>query len=283
MKRILLFGLLFYSITIYCQTTDVIVQWTFPDSALATGANSDGGMPQNIGIPITSNGGTNSLTFNRTGASTFCARSLGWDGGMGSKFWQIRFSTNNYNTLKLSSVQESATSSNGPRDFKVQYTTSLLGTWTDVPLATVLDSNDWSHGVLSNIDLPTACNNQDSVYLRWIMTSNISVSGGTVASNGPSKIDDIYVTGIQIPTNIQSSDVPTDLIFNQNTIENTVTVLSSESIKSVTVYDIIGNMVYYNEKNASSFTINTSLYRKGIYIMKMTFSDNHLLTRKVVF
>jgi len=281
MKKLILFTLFLYTGIAFGQTTDIVVQWTFPDSALATGTFSDGGLPANIGIPITTKGGTSTIIYNRTGVSTYCARATGWDSGNGLKYWMVYFSTNNYNTLKLSSKQQSATSSNAPRDFKVQYATSLPGTWTDVPLATVLDSNDWTHGVLNNIDLPAACNNKDSVYLRWIMTSNTSVSGGTVQATGPNKIDDIIVTGIAIPTSVPAFENQGYLNISQDNSNNTLTIINKEKAKNICLFDIIGNLVYHNENPQDCTIINTSKFSNGIYIVKILTGNNTFITRKI--
>jgi hypothetical protein len=281
MKKIALFILFLYAGIAFGQTTDTVVQWTFPDSNLAVGAFSDGGLAANIGNPITTVGGTSTIIYNRTGLTTYCARAAGWDNGSGTKYWLVYFSTLNYNTLKLSSVQQSATASDGPRDFKVQYATSLPGTWTDVPLATVLDSNDWTHGVLTNVDLPAACDNQDSVYLRWIMTSNTSVSGATVLSNGPSKIDDIIITGVLISSFVPSFDNPCKISISQNIPENTLTVFSTETMSVIAVYDIVGNLVYCTENSSTHILMNTLPFQKGIYIIKVMFDDTSFATRKI--
>jgi hypothetical protein len=281
MKKILLFGLLLTAINAFSQTTDTIVQWTFPDSSLAQGAKSDGGIPVNIGNPITTIGGTGALVFNHAGLTSYCARATGWDGGSGLKYWLVYFTTLNYNTLKLSSKQQSATSSEGPRDFKVQYATSFSGIWTDVPTATVLDSNDWTHGVLSNVDLPAACNDKDTVYLRWIMTSNTSVSGATVLQAGPNKIDDIYITGVAIPVSVPKIEDPHSVNLYQNYSNNTLTVFNKETIKNICLYDIIGKQIYSKENPSANTVISTSGFNKGIYIIKVLFDDNAVVTRKI--
>jgi len=113
-----------------------------------------------------------------------------WDNGNASKCWQIQFSTSGYNNVALSSKQRS--SSTGPRDFKVQYSTNG-SSWTDAGI-TVSVGSDWTTGVVDNVALPSACGNQSTLYLRWVMTSNTSVNSSTVASSGTSRIDDIAIT-----------------------------------------------------------------------------------------
>jgi len=191
MKKIVLTALCILPFLTFAQ--DTLVKWTFPNNP--DDSIADGGIPANTGMMISAQGGTSAMTF-PTGATTCSASASKWDAGNETKYWQIKVVTLGYNNLKISSKQKS--SSTGPRDFKVQYKNGFAGTWTDVPGATVLDSNDWIHGVLTDITLPTACNNQDTVYVRWIMTSNTSAIDGVVGTAGTSRIDDIYFTGIPL-------------------------------------------------------------------------------------
>lgn len=105
--------------------------------------------------------------------------------------------------MKFSSKQ-SGNNTGSPRDFKVQYKIGAGGTWTDISGTNVTCVlNNWAAGALTDIPLPSACEDQASVYLRWIMTSNTSISGGTTSSNRYSGIDDILVVG----TAITGSDI----------------------------------------------------------------------------
>ena len=189
----MLFVIVFFIIIGECvlgQTT--IVQWTFEDQ----NAGADFGIADNLSQTITSATGTPIYSSAGSGGSgTYCASNTGWNAGNGTKYWEINFLSTGYSNLKISSKQRS--SDTGPRDFKIQYKVEAGGTWTDLSGATsIVAANDvFVSGVVSNISLPIECDNQASVYLRWIMTSDISVSGGTVGTVGTSRIDDILVTG----------------------------------------------------------------------------------------
>lgn len=172
-------------------TTD-LVYWDFPNNP--DDATADGGITSNLSATISTTA-AGPLTFNSAGATTEAASATGWDGGNGTKYWEISFDATNYYSLAFSSKQRS--SGTGPRDFKVQYKIGSGGTWTDVTGGAVTVGNDFTTGVLTDIALPTACDNQSSVYLRWIMTSNTSVGNGTVASTGTSRMDDLFVTGYE--------------------------------------------------------------------------------------
>jgi len=168
-----------------------VVGWDFEDS----NQTSDSGINANNNRLITTNS-TGTIVYNVAGGNTSAAAisNSDWNGGADSKFWQISFATTGMSNLKLSSAQRS--SNTGPRDFKVQY--SLDGSsWNDVTLASITVANNWTTGVLNNVALPSACDNQALVYLRWIMTSNTSVNLGSVANTGTNSIDDIVINGDQ--------------------------------------------------------------------------------------
>jgi len=167
------------------QAQDTVVEWFFQsESRIVTGgtdANSNAEISREDGF---------SGAYNFFGDTELTTNS--WDGEQNENFWVINFSTQGFDDLKLSSKQEGSGSS--PADFMIQY--SLDGTtWTDVPNSSiVVGSDDFTSGVLENLDLPDALDNQDDVYLRWVNTSNTSINGGDVASGGNSRIIDIVVS-----------------------------------------------------------------------------------------
>lgn len=180
----------------------IIVEWNFPnnpDDAVA----DNGGIPSNSGKTISAVG-TGAPTFATSGASTYSAKATGWDNGSGNKYWQVEFETLGYQNLKLSSNQFG--SNTGPRDFKVQVKTS--GEWTDVAGANIEVNGTWNHGKLESISLPSECDDQAIVYLRWIMTSNDSVEGGVVGSSGVNRIDDIVITGDILSADADGDGIP---------------------------------------------------------------------------
>jgi hypothetical protein len=280
MKRLLFIALMISDVFSFGQTTDTIVGWTFPDSIFSIAPYSNYGLPINLGVGILSETGTNEIIYNYSGATSYCASDTGWDGGSGAKYWQVWFfSTKNYNTLKLYSKQESTV--DGPRNFKVQYTTMVPANWIDIPLTNVIDSNNWTNGELYNINLPSSCEDQDYLTLRWIMTSNISVSGSTVTSTGISRIDDIFITGVAIPNSVNTYFENHNINFSQDVSNHTLSISTNEYAKSLYIYDLPGNLVYYSEKLSNIFEVNTYEIKKSIYIIKVIFYDDSVLTRKI--
>ena len=69
-------------------------------------------------------------------------------------------------------------------------------------VATLAD-DDYISGTISNLELPSDCENNSLFYLRWIMLSNDSVSHGeSVKSTGTSRIDNIIVYGEAITSDL---------------------------------------------------------------------------------
>ncbi|MEB2341986.1 MAG: hypothetical protein OZ932_08295, partial [Flavobacteriia bacterium] len=161
-----------------------VAGWDFADGD----TQADSGTPANAAQNISANTGA---AYTYPGGANLAISSVDWDGGSGTKYWLVEVETTGWSDLTLSSKQQS--SNTGPRDFKVQYSTDNGGTWNDVPGGTVTVANNMTTGVLINLPLPVACNNQSQLQLRWIMTSNTSVNNGTVANTGTSRIDDISI------------------------------------------------------------------------------------------
>ena len=170
-----------------------LITWNFADQ----NTTADGGIPVNSSNIISVVGGVGTITYpsGAAGAGDYSiSGTSSWASGSGTKYWLINLSTAGYQSLTLSSKQQS--SNTGPKDFKIQYSIGSSGIWTDVPGGAVTVANDFVSGVVTNLSLPAACENQSLVYLRWIMTSNIAVTGGAVASGGTSRIDEITVNGV---------------------------------------------------------------------------------------
>ena len=113
----------------------------------------------------------------------------GWNGGSGTKYWTTTsFTTIGYVGLTVSAQMMSVAT--GPRDFKLQY--SLNGTsWADVGYNFSITA---SLGTSYSTSLPIACENQSTVYVRWLMASSSSVAGGTVTTSTAKS----YIYGISI-------------------------------------------------------------------------------------
>ncbi|MCM3039975.1 fibronectin type III domain-containing protein [Paenibacillus motobuensis] len=132
----------------------------------------------------------------------------GWDNGNGAKYWLASLSTKGYKNITLSSQQTS--SGTGPRDFKVQFSSDNQ-TWTDVPgtsLKMVQSSFNCSGDTckLADKPLPVTADNQDTLYIRWVVQSNTNTKGTQgIGSTGSSLIKDIRLSGT-----VQNGEGPVD-------------------------------------------------------------------------
>jgi phosphodiesterase/alkaline phosphatase D-like protein len=265
------------------------------NTAAAQTANQGNANNINIQTLTTNTGGVVSFPSGYSGTSgtpnPYSVSTNTWAGGAGNKYWQIDVNTSGATSLNLSFNQGG--SGTGPRDFKVQYRVGAAGTWTDVPGGTVTipgvvaspgTAATWA--VVSNLALPVAAENQPLVSLRWLMTSETSINGTTVAATGTDRLSGIYVksgTGTATPvyvTGYQNLSVGNVTSYNvtgltpnttyyyvvratnaagtsPNSNEITVATVSGPSLTATTLA-AFGNVCPNTTGTANSFTINGS-------------------------
>ncbi len=170
---------------------DTIVGWDFED----VDNIADSGITVNLEKKISGVGTSTNSYF--TGNPDKAISATGWNIG---DYWQVEFNASDYKNLKLSSMHRS--SDTGPKDFQIEYSLDETS-WTAVSggVIAVTPGSTWNT-TISNLALPSAVDFQSSIYLRWVVTSNVSASGETLVSSGTNRIDNIIVTGVpnQIPT-----------------------------------------------------------------------------------
>lgn len=187
---------------LFAGGNSTLVSWNFNSSAQATG-----GLPVNstqtvVRVPAPA-------AYDAVNGTLSCGE---WNNGAGTKFWETSFSTEKHTAIKVTSIQTA--SSTGPANFKLQYKIGEGGTYADVTNATVRVPNG-GNGELTRVSLPEVCDKQPAVFLRWIMTDNISARGyDLVQSGGKGRMDDILITGT-------AHDMPPvlDPINNQTVLE----------------------------------------------------------------
>jgi hypothetical protein len=219
--------------------------WNFEDITKRVVPNlpytADAGLGVNV-APFSQVGGTFSAWVAGVGGLPNQAPNVvNWNGGNGTKYWQAIVSTVGYENLTLSSAQQS--SNTGPRDFRVEYSTDNGATWFVVPGSTVTVANNFTQGVLNQIGLPAACNNQASLYLRWVMTSDISVNAGVVAAAGTSRIDNIIVTGSQMAGTVSGTGDVSGFTFpvGTSTVCYTITEIADPTMSSSCCFTVTVN------------------------------------------
>ncbi len=265
------------SLSTYGQ--DTIAAWTFPTGGAAD-ANPDHHNAANATMSITTVGGTSTIDFSKNGLTTKAAQATGWDGGYNTKYWQIEVNTTNYNNLKLYSKQTAGGSYPGPRDWKAQYKVGS-GSWTDIPGTNVVNANNWTSAVITNAAIPVACNNQASVLVRWIMTSDTSISPpALVISTGTTKIDDIYILGSVI-TSVDEVQAAAFSVY-PNPCNGSFTLTSSESLGEISIYNMQGKVVYHNKPMGNlQQNIDLSDADKGVYLIRFR-SGNDYKVEKIL-
>lgn len=186
-----------YSVYVYnVNTQSNIVGWTFPDLGTVLKAditsvnNTNNAIFQSSTLDPTKVKGTIS---SGVGATTAAISAASWYSQAvdDDKFWEVSANTLGYRNVKISSKLYST----APRDFKLQYKIGTSGTYADVPEGVLICKNNWTDGVFNSLALPTTCDNQPLIYLRWINYTRIDFATGKAMIGGTARLDDIYVTG----------------------------------------------------------------------------------------
>lgn len=278
----------------YSQTPEPVVGWSSWFDW--TNRTADQGIGANIGVSVlNTTGGAGTPTFTDADGTGQRAMADGWAGGANTKAWAFSFSTIKYNTLRFAGKLMGTNSPGtflGPRDFKLQYSLNN-STWTDVAGGAMTAYNGmagWNS--YSNIALPAACDNQPTVYLRLLMTSNVAVNGGTVGT-GQSHFDDVNVTGISVP------EAPTDIILSNRSVLLPTAGASTTpgtAIGTLSSVDFnLGNTHTYSlaagvgSTHNSSFSVSGTTLSAGAalgagtYSIRLRSTDNAGLTFEKVF
>jgi len=271
-----LLALLFMGTSIFAQET--IVEWTFPDDSADSIA--DGGIEVNLDKGIYTMGGTSNLSY-KNGFETKAAQATNWDNGAELKCWVIEFSTMLYGDIMLSCKLSSGGNDPGPRDFRVDYKVGEDGNWFEVPNSTIHTANDWETGVLENLPLPhNDFYNQESVYLRWIMTSDTSSAGTLVEPGGKLKIDDIVITGTSI-IGINEGESNKLSVF-PNPFTESITIQNVNEEHQIQIIDMSGRLIY-SSNIAKGQQLNLSQLNSGIYSLQLfDKKGNFVVSKKII-
>jgi hypothetical protein len=190
-----------------------LAKWDFNNETLMPGA----AIPVNRNAVFDIAGA--SISGFTTGASGLAVNSTGWkDGGDGSKFWFTAISTSGFNSIELSSSHYG--SGTGPRDFAVGHSNDGMQ-WEPVDGGNITVATNWTSGRVLKLPLPPAAGNSEVLYLRWVMTSDMSISGGDISSTGTSRIDDVLVTGVNMnpeTVTVYPGDTSNDGVVNADDV-----------------------------------------------------------------
>jgi hypothetical protein len=200
--------------------------------------------------------GSGTLNYaNEIGNGGEVKKVTGWDNGNGTKYWRINMSTYGMYNIKVSSKQRS--DANGPKNWKLQYSIGQNGSenWIDITNSTITVADNYTSGILNQLQLPTAIENLAVVSLRWIMTSNTSINNGTVTNSGESNIDDILVFGESYQTLVVGYDNLT-----VNSTSKNITGLNPNSTYYYRVRSIASSSTSNNSNLITVTTLNNTTW-----------------------
>ncbi|MBE9467322.1 MAG: T9SS type A sorting domain-containing protein [Bacteroidetes bacterium] len=267
---------------------DTITGWSFSD-ADDVEFNSNMGLEGNQGYDIRAENETaeTSRTITLTKGAhkdDFAATAEGWDAGNNDKFWSIKLKANGYKDFKVSSKQRSGGTNAGPKNWKIQAQLSKQE-WIDIPDGKITVANDWTTGVANGLAFPSDFDNPGttSIYIRWIMTSNDDINGGTVEATGTSKIDDILITATATETGITTELFSSKVNVYPNPCNGILNIASTEDVDKVEIYNIQGRKVEEVQNHVGALSINTESLSKGLYFVRIFFHNERIpMTKKVI-
>jgi hypothetical protein len=207
-----------------------LANWTFESAS-----------PSNSG-PYAPDAGTQTAT-----AQAFCVHVTTPTGysatgnGSAKSFWANNWAVGDYyefriSTIGLNAVQfsfDQTSSSGGPRDFKISYSSNGGVSFSD--LTTYVVPQNAGAGIVwypyptpvnpassLSFDLSSfeVLNNQSSLILRLVCASNTSLSGGSLSSGGTSRMDNVLVSASSADTTPPVISLnganPETLLYGQN-------------------------------------------------------------------
>ncbi len=193
------------------------------------------------------------------------------------------------NTINVSWKGETVTPGDGsptqPRiwNLRLQYRLGESGLFIDVPgVADFISSPATGDSVqFGPTTLPTECNNEAVVQLRWIyFESSAGIAGG---SRPQLRLDDIEVSSLQT---VGLSEVRANKLLSifPNPAHEKFTILTNASSKgTIQVTDQVGRLVKLEVFSQVSPTFDCSNLPKGIYFVKVTDSSNgNIKTNKLL-
>lgn len=255
---------------------EVVVEWNFPEDSADSIA--DGGSDLNLDKLIRTVGGTSQINY-KNGATTKAAQATNWQNGSESKYWMVEFNSQVYSDLILSSKLSSGGNDPGPRDFRVDFRIGENGEWTPVPNSIITTANDWETGVIENLSLPEDCNNQASVFLRWIMTSDTAASGMLVEPSGKLKIDDIVIMGNDISAVDEQSGFCVSVY--PNPCINYLKINTNVEKVSLLILDMSGKDILLEYLENKSI-VNVTGLDPGMYIIWVVDKNNNVISSQKI-
>ena len=254
---------------------ELLVGWTFPTNSLV----ADTGLSLHPNNEISTMGGTSAIEI-KNGFTTNAAQATEWNLGMETKAWFIVAKTTGYSNLTISSRQQSGGEEPGPKFFKIQFSINYGASWSEVIGGEITVENDWETSFVDKLSLPDDCDDQDEIGIRWVMALNVaSGTGGAVAADGKSKIDEIFLHGDKI-NGLEYHNSASFVLF-PNPACDYINITGNEMIEFVEIIDLTGKLLEKINVNGFSSTLDVSFLPKGFYFMYIRDKKgNNLIAQK---
>jgi GH35 family endo-1,4-beta-xylanase len=121
--------------------------------------------------------------------------------------------------------------------------------------------------------------NRDSYHTVSYFPGSLKASDGSVADAfGPEKIGN---QDTQVGITLEK-DLDNELKVFPNPATTVLNIKYTEAPYKVAVYNSIGVLVYSQESSEPLVNININSFTKGLYLVRITDTDNNLLTRKII-
>jgi hypothetical protein len=262
------------SISLLNAQNDTICGWNFPSNT-ADNTDAEFGLSGNLGYDLraeNSAGDVRPITFvDGQTAGDYAASATNWDNGADDKFWSIKFKASGYIDFKLSFKMRTESSNPGPADWKIQARPSG-GSWEDAISGGYTIDTDWATGTISELDLPDNIDDQgtSSLYVRWIMTSNMNINGVNADSNGIVAIDNIVITATNTATGLNEIVYANITKVYPNPCTDFISIHAANVIERIEVTNNIGEIIYTEQDiSGTSYILNTEAVTKGIYFVRI--------------
>ena len=216
----------------------------------------------------------NFFTYNKNGSL---------DTPSGNGYWQIETSTSGYTNLTLNTEQLS--SNKGPRDWGIAYSTDGTNfTYVTGSNAHTI-SNDASNSTVetyNNFALPTACDNQQKLYIRLFINGGETVDGNELADmlKGNTGIDNISISGISEAPEV-TFDINTVLLENAGDNSGSYPVDATVTVDG-TSYTASGGTASIRLQSGSTHIAEVSVNGTFVNRVPFTVSENGSVTIPVV-
>ncbi len=182
----------------------MMANWTFETSIPTTAGPyaAEGGLFAASSFASGFHASTSAVYSNPAGnGSTESYSANGWAVG---DYWQFTTSTVGYEDVLISWDQTG--SGTGPRDFTLQYSTNG-STFTDVmnymmtspavswSTTTPVTTTSYS----ADLSAIAALENAATIYVRFTVATNVSITGATIASGGTNRVDNVIISATEVP------------------------------------------------------------------------------------